>query len=122
MNKPIRAVSIFCMFLFLALMANVTYLQFFRSEDYNTDPRNARVIQPLAAMAEHASATFWPRGAIQAGVAGLVGLVIAAVAFVLSIPVLSGIAMVVGGFMALLAVLTFVAEGRAAARRRRDPG
>ncbi|WP_028655876.1 peptidoglycan D,D-transpeptidase FtsI family protein [Nocardioides sp. J54] len=43
MNKPIRTVSIFCMFLFLALMANVTYLQFWRSEDLNTDPRNARV-------------------------------------------------------------------------------
>lgn len=43
MNKPIRAVSIFCMFLFLALMANVTYLQFWKAEDYNTDPRNARV-------------------------------------------------------------------------------
>ena len=43
MNKPIRAVSIFCMFLFLALMANATYLQFFRADDLNTDPRNARV-------------------------------------------------------------------------------
>ncbi|MDQ6524012.1 penicillin-binding protein 2 [Nocardioides sp. LHD-245] len=45
MNKPIRAVSIFCMFLFLALMANVTYVQFWKSDDYNTDPRNARVAE-----------------------------------------------------------------------------
>ena len=43
MNKPIRAVSIFCMFLFLALMANVTYLQFWHADKLNTDPRNARV-------------------------------------------------------------------------------
>lgn len=43
MNKPIRTVSIFCMFLFLALMANATYLQFWRAEELNTDPRNARV-------------------------------------------------------------------------------
>jgi penicillin-binding protein A len=43
MNKPIRAVSIFCMFLFLALMLNVTYVQFWRAEDYNTDPKNSRV-------------------------------------------------------------------------------
>lgn len=43
MNKPIRTVSIFCMFLFLALMINVTYLQFWKAEDYNTDPANARV-------------------------------------------------------------------------------
>lgn len=58
MNKPIRAVSIFCMFLFLALMANVTYLQFFRSDDYNTDPRNARVA---------AAAFSRERGLIQVG-------------------------------------------------------
>ncbi|MBS4753229.1 penicillin-binding protein 2 [Nocardioides sp. zg-ZUI104] len=43
MNKPIRAVSIFCMFLFLALMANATYLQFFKADDLNDDGRNARV-------------------------------------------------------------------------------
>ncbi|WP_182378567.1 penicillin-binding protein 2 [Nocardioides sp. WS12] len=43
MNKPIRAVSIFCMFLFLALMANVTFLQFWRADEYNTDPKNSRV-------------------------------------------------------------------------------
>ena len=43
MNKPIRAVSIFSMFLFLALMLNVTYVQFWRAEDLNTDPKNGRV-------------------------------------------------------------------------------
>ena len=30
MNKPIRTISIFCMLLFLALMANATYLQYWR--------------------------------------------------------------------------------------------
>lgn len=45
MNKPIRAVSIFCMLLFLALMGNVTYVQFWKADDYNTDPRNARVAE-----------------------------------------------------------------------------
>ena len=45
MNKPIRTVSIFCLFLFLALMANVSYLQFWKAGDYNTDPRNARVAE-----------------------------------------------------------------------------
>ena len=43
MNKPIRAVSIFCMLLFLALMLNVTYVQFWRADELNTDPKNARV-------------------------------------------------------------------------------
>ncbi|TIC89094.1 penicillin-binding protein 2 [Nocardioides sp. GY 10113] len=42
MNKPIRAVSLFCMVLFLALMVNVTYLQFWKADDYNSDPANAR--------------------------------------------------------------------------------
>lgn len=42
MNQPIRAVSLFCMVLFLALMINVTYLQFWKAEDYNDDPANAR--------------------------------------------------------------------------------
>ena len=85
------------------------------------DTRNARVVQPLAVMAEQASATFWPRGAIQAAVAGVVGLVIAVVAFVLSIPILSGIAIVVGLFLAAMSVVTFVAEGRNAMRRGRTP-
>lgn len=45
MNKPIRAVSIFCLFLFVALMINASYLQFFKSDDYNNDQRNRRVIE-----------------------------------------------------------------------------
>jgi peptidoglycan glycosyltransferase len=45
MNKPIRAVSIFCMLLFLALMVNVTYLQFWKADSLNDDPRNRRVIE-----------------------------------------------------------------------------
>jgi len=45
MNKPIRTISIFCMFLFLALMANATYLQFWQADDLNEDPRNRRIIE-----------------------------------------------------------------------------
>jgi penicillin-binding protein A len=45
MNRPIRTVSLFCMFLFLALMINVSYLQFWHAEDLNTDPLNARVAE-----------------------------------------------------------------------------
>lgn len=42
MNKPIRAVSLFCLVLSVALLVNVTYLQFWKAEDYNEDPYNAR--------------------------------------------------------------------------------
>ncbi len=45
MNKPIRTVSIFCMLLFLALMVNATYLQFWEADSLNDDPRNRRVIE-----------------------------------------------------------------------------
>ena len=61
------------------------------------DGRSGRMHRPLEAMADHASATFWPAGAIRAAVAGTVGVVIAVVAWFIAIPVLSGVAIVVGG-------------------------
>ncbi|MBB3045517.1 penicillin-binding protein 2 [Nocardioides sp. LMS-CY] len=43
MNKPIRTVSIFCLILFLALMINATYLQYWKAGALNDDARNRRV-------------------------------------------------------------------------------
>jgi penicillin-binding protein A len=43
-NKPIRTLSLFCLALFLALMVNATYLQYFRAGALDQDPRNRRVI------------------------------------------------------------------------------
>jgi hypothetical protein len=86
------------------------------------DARNGRVHLPLDEMAAHASATFWPAGAIQAAVAGGIGAVIAVVAWFLGIPLLSGIVAVIGGFMFVMAVYTFIHEGRKAARKRRTGG
>ncbi|MDF1604482.1 penicillin-binding protein 2 [Nocardioides sp. YIM 152315] len=43
MNKPIRTVSIFCLLLFLALMINATYVQYWKAGALNDDPRNRRV-------------------------------------------------------------------------------
>jgi penicillin-binding protein A len=45
MNKPIRTVSIFSLLLFVALMANATYLQYWKAESYDKDSRNRRVIE-----------------------------------------------------------------------------
>lgn len=45
MNRPIRTVSVFALLLFLALMVNVTYLQFWHAEELNEDPLNARVAE-----------------------------------------------------------------------------
>jgi penicillin-binding protein A len=44
MNKPIRTVSIFCLLLFLALMINATYLQYWKAGALNDDARNRRVL------------------------------------------------------------------------------
>ena len=43
MNKPIRTISIFCLLLFLALMVNATYLQYYKAGALDEDPRNRRV-------------------------------------------------------------------------------
>ena len=86
------------------------------------DARNRRVHLPLDEMAAHASATFWPAGAIQAAVAGGIGGLIAVVAWFVGIPILSGLLVVVGGFLFVMAVYTFVHEGRKSVNARRTGG
>ena len=76
------------------------------------DRRSGRVHLPLEALAAHADATFWPAGAIQAAVAGGIGGVIAVVAWFLGIPVVSGVLMLMGGFMFAGAVYTFIHQAR----------
>ena len=76
------------------------------------DARSGRLHLPLAEMGEYASATFWPAGAIQAAVAGAVGGVIAVAAWLAGVPIVSGVLALVGGFMLVMAVFTFVHEGR----------
>jgi penicillin-binding protein A len=44
-NRPIRTVAIFCLLLFLALLVNATYLQFWRAGALDDDPLNQRVLQ-----------------------------------------------------------------------------
>ena len=86
------------------------------------DTRNRGIHLPLEDLAAYASATFWPAGAIQAAVAGSVGLIIAGVAFLLGIPIFSGIAIVIGLFLFVMAIYTFVHEGRKAMNARRASG
>lgn len=45
MNKPIRTMSIFCLFLFLLLMGNATWLQYIQASDLNESSLNRRVIE-----------------------------------------------------------------------------
>jgi hypothetical protein len=86
------------------------------------DTRNRRVHLPLDELAAHASATFWPAGAIQAAAAGGIGGLIAIGAWFVGVPLLSGLLVIVGGFMFGMAVYTFVHEGRKAVRNRRTGG
>jgi len=80
------------------------------------------VHHPLEELAAYASATFWPRGAIQAAIAGGGGGGVAVIAWLVGIPILSGVIALAGGFMFVMAVWSFVHEGRAALRRRREHG
>ena len=45
MNKPIRTIATFCLLLFLALMLNATYLQYYQAGALDKDSRNRRVIE-----------------------------------------------------------------------------
>ncbi len=45
MNKPIRTIAIFCLLLFVALMVNASYLQYYKAGALDDDPRNRRVIE-----------------------------------------------------------------------------
>ena len=86
-------------------------------------PNGPVLLFPLQALEAYASATFWPHGARQAATAGVGGAILATVAWFVGIPIVSGVLIVVGAFMAAMAVLTFVWEGRRAmARRRANPG
>lgn len=71
-----------------------------------------RIHTPLQEMADYAAATFWPRGAIQAALAGVGGAILAGVAWLIGIPIVSGILIVIGAFLAVMAVYTFVHEIR----------
>jgi penicillin-binding protein A len=44
MNKPIRAMGVFCLVLFLALLVNATYLQYFHADALDNHPGNRRVL------------------------------------------------------------------------------
>jgi hypothetical protein len=85
---------------------------------YPDGPNGPVLTFPFKALEEYASATFWPRGARQAATAGVGGAILAVVAWAIGIPVISGVLVVIGVFLAAMSVLTFVWEGRRAMARR----
>jgi hypothetical protein len=86
------------------------------------DPQRESVHAPLAELIAHQSATFWPSGAIRAGRAGLIGLAVALGAYIVGIPIVSGIVIAVGAFLVVLSVWTFIHEGQVLLRQRSGAG
>ena len=85
------------------------------------DANQGVVHQPMAEMSAYASATFWPYGAIRSIVVGGVALLLAIGAYLVGVPILSGLVMVVGVFMAVHSVVTLVAEARKRGERPEAP-
>ena len=84
------------------------------------EPHRGALRLPNEEMAEYASATFWPKGAIRTVVAIVIGLGVIALAWALGIPLLSGVLALVALFMVGIFVFTLVAEGGKALKRRAD--
>ena len=82
------------------------------------EPARGVIHEPQRTMAEHASATFWPRGAIRTTVAIVIGLAVAVVAWLVGILLLSGLIALFALFMVGIFVVTLVSEARKAVARR----
>ena len=76
------------------------------------DPARGVIHEPNREMAEYASATFWPAGAIRTLVALAVGLVVAGIAWQVGVPLLSGVISLFALFMVGIFGFTLVAESR----------
>lgn len=75
---------------------------------------------PHVEMGELASATFWPRGAIRTVVAIVIGVAVAVGAWLVGLPILSGLVAAFALFMVGIFVFTLIAEGARALGRRRE--
>ena len=79
------------------------------------DPQGPNVTLPDG---DDGGTPFGAEGFVWGTLVGIFGALLAVVAWMLSIPILSGILVVVGAFLAVMAVLTLVFEGRDAWRAR----
>jgi hypothetical protein len=82
------------------------------------EPARGVLHEPNREMAEYASATFWPNGAIRTVVAIVIGMTVAVGAWIVGIPLLSGGITLFAVAMVAIFVWTLIAEGRTALKRR----
>ena len=78
------------------------------------EPARGLIRQPQAEMADYASATFWPSGAIRTAVAIVIGVAVAVGAWVAGVPLLSGLVVLFAAFMVAIFVFSLVVEARKA--------
>jgi len=81
------------------------------------NPRQGTVREPQAEMSAYASRTFWPGGAIRTILAAGIALLVIAGAWLIGIPILSGLVIVFAAVMFAIFVWTLIAEVRRASRR-----
>ena len=86
------------------------------------EPGRGTIRLPQVEMGEYASATFWPHGAIRTVVAIVIGVAVAVGAWLVGIPLLSGVVALFAAFMVAIFVSSLIVEGRTAMRRRRADG
>ena len=82
------------------------------------EPGRSAIYEPQRVVAEIASATFWPRGAIRTAIGIVVGVVVALVAWLVGVPLVSGSIAAFALFMVAIFTVTLVSEGQKALRRR----
>ena len=85
------------------------------------EPGRGVINQPQAEMADYASATFWPKGAIRTVVAIVIGVAVAVGAWVVGVPLVSGLVALFAGFMVAIFVFSLVVEGQKALKSRGRP-
>ena len=85
------------------------------------EPGRGAIHAPNREMAEYASATFWPGGALRTAVAIVIGIVVAVISWQAGVPLLSGSVALFALFMVGIFVFTLVVETRKLLATRKSP-
>jgi hypothetical protein len=85
------------------------------------EPRRPSLHRPLERLTEVAHATFWPGGAIRSLAFLVGGAILAAVAYAMGIPIVSGALILLGLFFVVLCAFTLGSETRHWYRTRGSP-
>jgi hypothetical protein len=82
------------------------------------EPARGIIRRPQAEVADYASSTFWPGGAIRTVIAIVIGVAVVVGAWAVGVPLVSGIVALFAAFMVAIFAFTLVVEGQKARKRR----